>query len=252
MKKYVVIFNIVLLIGVSHVFSECWDVREINSFAFEELDGSMVFSFKDAVTCQAIKDVKVQINNTSLTTDANGYIKFSNQSIDSLMDGSIQMTAQKRGYCPLQRNVRVMAGSIFDKRFLMSKQLPIGKARFVLQWGGKPRDLDLHLVGRDFHISYRNMKVSARNAQLDRDDLDGYGPETITLENIISSQKYVVYVHNYSGEAPINDHAQVSVFRNNRLDKVVTLPRTTKPYVKILELKNNEIQYLNTSLQKIP
>lgn len=234
------------------VISECWDVQEISSLAFKELDGEMVFSFKDAVNCSPVPDVQVELNNRKLTTDPNGYIRLPNEYFESIMDGTVKMTAKKNNYCTLQKDIRVMVGTVKDKRFVMSKRLPIGKARFVLQWGQKPRDLDLHLVGKDFHISYRNMKVAVQKARLDRDDTNSYGPETITLDKIILSNIYDVYVHNYSGESSIDDKAQVFVYKDNQLDKVITLPRTNKPYVKILEIRKRTIQYVNVDLDKIP
>jgi hypothetical protein len=225
---------------------------EISSFSFKELDGSTVFSFKDAVNCAPISDVLVDIENHSLKTDANGYVILPNTYIESLMDGTLHMTAKKKGYYTLKKNIRVMVGMIKDKRFLMSKRLPIGKARFVLQWGKRPRDLDLHLVGNDFHISYRNMKTAAQKAKLDIDDVDSYGPETITLDKIIASHRYDLYVHNYSGESRIDDQAQVSVYKDNQLDKIVILPHTQKRYIKILEIRNNNVRYLNIGVDKIP
>ena len=252
MKCFIVLIYVMLLACPNSVISDCWDIQEISSFAFKELDGATVLSFKDAVRCMPLSEVTVEIKNQTFTTDSNGYIVFPNKNIASIMDGSLQMTAKKNGYCTLTKDIRVMVGRIKDKRYLMTKRLPIGKARFVLQWGDKPRDLDLHLVGEDFHISYRNMKVAVQKARLDRDDVSSYGPETITLENIISSKKYDVYVHNYSGESSINDLAQVSVYKNGKLDNIVILPQTKKPYVKILEIRNHEVKYLNIGLNGIP
>jgi hypothetical protein len=251
--KYVLLITYVfLLTSTGNVFSGCWDVQEISSFSFKELDGATVFSFKDAVTCAAISDVVVEIANHSFKTDVNGYVVLPNRYVESVMDGSLHMTAKKNGYCTFQKNVRVMVGTIKDKRFLMSKRLPIGKARFVLQWGKKPRDLDLHLVGNDFHISYRNMRTVAQKAMLDIDDVDSYGPETITLDKIIGSHRYDVYVHNYSGESRIDDQAYVSIYKDNQLDNIVTLPHAQKRYVKILEIRNHNVHYLNIGVDRIP
>jgi len=61
--------------------------------------------------------------------------------------------------------------------------------RFVLSWGASPPDLDAHLVGPtpssgEFHISCRTMRTWERRHLLDRDDTNGHGPETITLEKL--------------------------------------------------------------------
>jgi len=233
------------------VFSECWDVTEISDIAFQELDGAIVFSFKDAVSCLPVTGGIIRVNDRSLTTDANGYIKLPNSFFESIMDGNVLIVAKKRDYCTLKKNIRVMVGTVNDKRFLMSKQLPLGKARFVLQWGQKPNDLDLHLVAKDFHISYRNMKGAAQKAHLDRDDIASFGPETITLDNIIFSNKYDLYVHNFSGDSQFNGQAQVSVYKDSQLDQVVYLPKTKKRYVKVLEIIHNKINYVNVETDSI-
>jgi len=230
--------------------SDCWRFQEISSIAFHELDGSTVFSFKDAVTCSPIPCVQIEMDNHTFITDKNGYIKMPIEYLES-MNGTIKMVAKRSEYYTLRKDIRVMIGITQDKRFVMSKKLPTGKVRFVLQWGQKPRDLDLHLVGEDFHISYRNMRVAYQKARLDRDDVDSFGPETITLEKIILSNKYDLYVHNYSGESTIDEQAEVSVYKDNQLDRFITLPRTKKRYVKILEIRNRTIQYVNLAADRI-
>jgi len=228
----------------------CWGVQEISTFAFHELDGLIVFSFKDAVYCSPIPCVQIEMNNQTFITDKNGYMKLPIGYFES-MNGTIKLVAKRSEYYTLRKDIRIMIGTTQDKRFVMSKQLPTGKVRFVLQWGQKPKDLDLHLVGEDFHISYRNNKVAYQKARLDRDDIDSFGPETITLEKIILSNKYDLYVHNYSGVPTIDEQAEVSVYKDNQLDRLITLPRTKKRYVKILEIRNRTIQYVNLAVDRI-
>jgi len=231
--------------------SECWNVQEIASLSFYELDELIVFSFKDAVTCNPVSQAKITIANHSLYTDAKGYISLPTRFFESIKDDSVFIIAQKNKYFTFKKNIKVMNGTVIDKRFIMSKRLPAGQARFVLQWGRKPKDLDLHLVGNDFHVSFRNMKVVKDKAHLDRDDINSYGPETITMDKIIRSNSYSVYVHNYSGEAPI-DNTQVSVYQNNKLDQVLTLPKTNKKAVKLLEIVDGIIDYNQQEMDRIP
>ena len=51
-------------------------------------------------------------------------------------------------------------------------------------------------------------------------------------------------MHNYSGTPNIKN-ATVAVYADNELDKIITLPITSKPYVKVLTLKDGEIHYIN-------
>jgi hypothetical protein len=71
--------------------------------------------------------------------------------------------------------------------------------RIVLNWGELPRDLDSHLAFSQHHIFYRHKTDGpGTDANLDVDDIDSYGPETITIEKKHSGDSYVYAVHNYS------------------------------------------------------
>ena len=68
--------------------------------------------------------------------------------------------------------------------------------------GAKPADLDAHLLkykrGKRYHISYRYKTSWRRKAQLDRDDRDGFGPETITLRKVDPEAEYTYVVDDYT------------------------------------------------------
>lgn len=104
--------------------------------------------------------------------------------------------------------------------------MKIDEMRLVLQWDKDPSDLDLHLRSEDFHISYRNMKSAPSEAVLDRDSMSGFGSETITLKKIEDRQKYQVFVHHFFGKASIDAKAQLHVYKNNELKKVLSFPTT--------------------------
>jgi len=82
-----------------------------------------------------------------------------------------------------------------------------------------------------YHISYRNTRVLADGTgMLDRDDMDGFGPETITVERIDANGSYTFFVHNYSAhEKPGSPSLSVSkatvrVYSGNRLLKTFQIP----------------------------
>jgi uncharacterized protein YfaP (DUF2135 family) len=102
----------------------------------------------------------------------------------------------------------------------------------VLEWDAEPSDLDAHLVKENsYHISYRD-KHSATDgsALLDRDDTDGFGPETITINTIDNNGKYEFYVHNFSEMHKSNavglsrSKASVKVYSSTGLQKVYEVP----------------------------
>lgn len=81
------------------------------------------------------------------------------------------------------------------------------EAVITLTWGANPRDLDSHLYkGSEYYIWYGNATASlssGETAALDVDDTDGYGPETITVNNLDSNALYTYKVHHYWGSETI-------------------------------------------------
>jgi len=246
-KIFYILCLLIITITPYNVLSNCWDVKEVQYFDEAEMDGYMIMSFKDSVECKAVIDATVNLAGRTYKTDKNGYLKLSMSYFDSMLDKTLPIIVSKEGYCNLEKNINIMSGTLYDKRFLMSTILPAKKARFVLQWGKKPRDLDLHLVGKDFHISFRDMKKIEKQAKLDRDDVDSFGPETITFDRIGKYESYDVYVHNYSNETFINNEAEISVYKGNKLDKILKLPNTNKRAVHILQITNGMFYYKNNA-----
>ncbi|POR30660.1 hypothetical protein BWK58_00610 [Flavobacterium columnare] len=100
--------------------------------------------------------------------------------------------------------------------------------RIVLNWGTFPSDLDSHLSYQGGYVCY--YKKDAINANLDVDDIDSYGPETITITKKQEGKKYVYAIHNFSDKDQSNNavlssisNAKVYVYIGN------TLVRTYKP-----------------------
>lgn len=68
--------------------------------------------------------------------------------------------------------------------------------RVVLGWGSSPSDLDSHMVYPGNHIFFDHKLGD--NGNLDVDDIDSYGPETITLTRRENGKPYIYAVHDYS------------------------------------------------------
>jgi hypothetical protein len=88
----------------------------------------------------------------------------------------------------------------------MSPRLASGQIRIVMSWGANPTDLDSHLYtpdigGSTHHIYYvnRGSLINPPYANLDRDDVTSYGPETVTIDQSFDGQ-YDYFVHNYSAQ----------------------------------------------------
>ena len=127
--------------------------------------------------------------------------------------------------------------------------------------GRKPSDLDLHVRSKysnsDIHVYYEHMKEERNGLaiiELDRDDTDGYGPETITLRTQRNTP-YVFCVQDYSNKADASSssfakaNASITIYRGNELLESIYFPTTiytTGSVWNAFVLYNNEIKLINT------
>lgn len=70
--------------------------------------------------------------------------------------------------------------------------------RVVLTWGKNPADLDSHLMFPGGHIYFEHHK--GRDADLDVDDTDSYGPETVTIAKKHFGDTYTYAVQDFSNK----------------------------------------------------
>lgn len=111
------------------------------------------------------------------------------------------------------------------------KNLSDNDMRIVLSWNDTPSDLDSHLfLPNGEHIAYYSKDVP--DGELDLDDTDGFGPETITLNNLqYGTYKYYVadYTNssdeNYSSTDMSDSFARVDVYTKDGLTQTFTVPR---------------------------
>jgi len=185
--------------------------------------------FFNALDGTPIQDATVEIDDVGkFKTDVEGKVRF-----PKMKDGEIAVHFRADGYIPTDLPVEIVAGSIFNNRISVSPEMAIEYFRIVLDWKRYPRDLDAHFVkDGGYHISFRNMKASRNDvARLDRDDTDGFGPETITVKKINSGDHYVYYVRDYTNRNDDNSKAlsrsgaTVKIYGDGRLMDVVTVPQ---------------------------
>jgi hypothetical protein len=102
------------------------------------------------------------------------------------------ITVELDGYITMTKEVAVSGeiavGQIGD--FASSKVLGAGDWRVILQWAEEPSDLDSwtyfgrgHSTSVKWYGKYGYDPVSGIQVWLDRDDVDGVGPETTTIKN---------------------------------------------------------------------
>jgi hypothetical protein len=165
-------------------------------------DAGLPLRFFNALTGKPLNGAQVQFEGKTKKTDRKGRALFAWPSNLNRREDYRKATVRHGGYISSTVEVHFMAGTIFNNRFSISPVLKPRQMRIVLDWGDNPADLDAHLVKEgQFHISYRKMRTWRERARLDRDDRDGYGPETITIDRVDGHGTYTFAVHDYSNRS---------------------------------------------------
>lgn len=100
--------------------------------------------------------------------------------------------------------------------------------RVVLSWGKTPADLDSHLMFPGSHIYFSNKE--GQDANLDVDDTDSYGPETVTITKKHFGDTYTYAVQDYTNKgdpssAQLSDsRAKVFVYVGRSLVRSYSIP----------------------------
>ncbi|MCV0495137.1 tetratricopeptide repeat protein [Escherichia coli] len=100
--------------------------------------------------------------------------------------------------------------------------------RVVLSWGEKPFDLDSHLIFPGGHIYFDSKEGT--DANLDVDDTDSYGPETVTISKKHFGESYIYAVQDYSNKGLPNSNylsaskAKVFIYVGSSLVRSYSVP----------------------------
>ncbi len=220
--------------------------------AFEEMNNNLSLRFYDALNGKPISGAVVTVGEIGeFNTDFEGVALFPAQNLE---DGELKIIFTHPKYITSEFKIEIMAGSIFFNRFSVSPKLPFGSIRIVLDWDKRPADLDAHLVKQnDYHISFRNKIISADGiAKLDRDDMDGYGPETITVDKVSENSEYYYFVHDYSNQSASsskslsNSKACVKIYGNGQLLYVYQIPEDQSGTKwEVFKIINGQVVFIN-------
>ena len=176
---------------------------------------------------QKIADAEVLLQrngaqNVVGRTNAQGQVVLTSAAAD---DGSSLLIIKKPGYsnlvvkCPCK-------GMTYAVSPVMEN---LDGLRVVLIWGRNPSDLDSHMIFPGNNIYYASKKGT--DAELDVDDTDSYGPETITLQKKHYGESYVYAVHDYSNQSYPNSsqlsdsEAKVFVYMGQSLVRTYYVPK---------------------------
>lgn len=129
-----------------------------------------------------------------------------------LPPGSYEVAYRLAGYVPYTSDATELRAdgqlvTVSLSRMLEATGAAAREVRIVLNWGSEPdqvRDADSHLAcacgTAGHHVYYRSRahQHQGHKAELDVDDTDWGGPETITLSDPAPG-RYLYWVHDYSG-----------------------------------------------------
>ena len=211
----------------------------------------------DAITGSGIENVSVKIYQgldnqlgTILyenTTDSNGIYSFNN-----IPTGSYTVVCQKDGYIKTVNNAQLISETNNDTITQDFTLAPYSEnIRIVLTWGETPDDLDSHLAKmnsetREWHVFYDDENPTGAESSLDVDDVDSYGPETITLTTIDNNATYKYYVHDYENldsidsDALSNSGAKITMYIEEN-EYVFNVPNYSGTIWKVFEIVNGNI-----------
>lgn len=211
-KLYLPVF--LLMISIPEVFSQRTQIQILSATVKDKtIPGAQVIFQKNGET------------SVTATTDDQGKINIGSP-FGGVDDASVTMIIKKEGYSTL-----VTKGPFNGLTYALSPSMTaLDGLRMVLNWNGSPADMDSHISYPGNHICYHHKTGSMGN--LDVDDIDGYGPETITLEKKAQGQKYVYAVHDFSnreqsGSTKLSgmSGAKVYVYIGNTLIKTYSVPK---------------------------
>ena len=183
--------------------------------------------FSAVVKDQKIADAEVLLQrngaqNVVGRTNAQGQVTLTSEAAD---DASNLLIIKKPGYSNLVVKCPC-AGMTYAISPVMEN---LDGLRVVLTWGKTPEDLDSHMIFPGNNIFFRNKKGT--DAELDVDDTDSYGPETITLQKKHYGESYVYAVHDYSNSGYPNSNelsnseAKVFVYMGQSLVRTYYVPQ---------------------------
>ena len=176
---------------------------------------------------QKIADAEVLLQrngaqNVVGRTNAQGQVTLTSEAAD---DASNLLIIKKPGYSNL-----VVKCPCKGMTYAISPVMEnLDGLRVVLTWGKTPEDLDSHMIFPGNNIYFENQQGA--DAELDVDDVDSYGPETITLQKKHYGESYVYAVHDYSNQTRPNSsqlsdsEAKVFVYMGQSLVRTYYVPK---------------------------
>jgi hypothetical protein len=208
------------------LIAACFNVGKLNAGTYE---GPFVVRIMDAQNKKPVSGAIISFSGDkgekiSGVSNEMGWVQISDFPFTEEDDkeGKIYFTVSADGYSQLKDR-----SPVYQKRLMMSKKnLAPESFRIVLSWGKYPKDLDGHLFFDQGHV-YWNAPKDHWSASLDVDHRESFGPETITISEIIEGAHYTYVVHDYTnryeqGTALSGSDARVHVYQGEESELIET------------------------------
>ncbi len=244
-----------LSLSVLSMPAKAFDVKvlsaTVKSQAIDDAELVLQKDGEDSISARTDKQGKAHINKPF-----GGFIRsLFGGTAEGVDDSTVTMTVKKKGYsdlvvkCPCSNQIQALSPTLPDKDAF----------RIVLLWDEKPADLNAYLTYAGEEVSFAYKK--GENAHLDIDDIDSFGPETITLDKRTPGQRYFFAVHSYmDGRAkdPLkissSTKARVFLYSGNTLVRRFSAPeKGAGDLWLVFDIgSNGEIHERNYYLETIP
>lgn len=186
----------------------------------------------NAMNGNPISDAMVNVENFfSVTNELGNYILYMSYNSGD----RYSMVSVNELFCPFNGTFFIpedFQENIFVYNLSLSPAPLEGQVRLVLNWGAEPEDLDTHLKtpminGTAYHILYSNKgsSESLPYVKLDIDNTSGYGPETLTINQLYEGT-YKYYIYQFSSDATLSkSNAIVNLYNSPNCEgKTIVVP----------------------------
>lgn len=233
--------------------------------------GSNQIQIRDCDTGIGISGIPISVlsgNGSVIYTGSTGYNGlFTINGISDLPDGEYNIVINSSGssssstYVGSSETITIRNGRIDNGNAISIPKQSTGVTsgsnnkiiKLILDWSLEPKDLDIHVeFGTNDHVYWKDKVDRTGQVKLDRDDIDSYGPETITIEtNVSDSKEYKCYIHNWTDSIIQNNYtnrlsasnARVRVYINNVHAKTYNVPSSLEGLVwNVCTIKNGAIK----------
>lgn len=223
---------------------------ELTPDTTEPILGNLQVTVVNATTGVRLSSAEVTLFNAfgiplrHALSDINGRVNWSD-----LPPGNYRVAATRENFRESAQSIFMAGLTTTSTTVALNELLPVGRVRIVLTWGANPRDLDSHLVrysengGFDYHIFYAS-RTGLDGDFLDTDNVSGFGPETITIQNLDPTKTYVYVVHRFAGTGTLaGSNATVEVtFGDSEPRRFIVPTQGAGDYWRVFTIQNGILQ----------